>query len=180
MSRRESLHDLVRTARDRIDTEALSEALSALDAHWRVTVLGRRSVGKSSLINAVLGRPERKVGLGGVTTEVAIVVESTLTLVDTPGIEDEAGALRVLQPLLEESDAAVWVVDGLQPMTATERRVVSGALVPNTPLWVVVSRLDLADPTDVDAVLARVSLLAEPFAPEGVRRIDRAWCRARA
>lgn len=155
------------------DPTPLVEALHASSAPWRVAVMGRVGVGKSTLVNLLAGRRERPVGLGGVTREAAeVALDGGRTLIDTPGIDEEASALAALAPLASDVDAVIFVVDGLQPLTATERSVLGAALPEGTPLHLVVSKLDLTDPHEAPRVLDRVTALTRTHAPRSVRRLD--------
>lgn len=139
----------------------LEEALETLGlletwrAPWRVVVVGRTSVGKSTLVNRVAGERVRPTGLGGVTREPAEVVVGDGIWVDTPPLEEAS-------PDLAEADQVVWVVDGLQPVTLSERTTLREALPEGTPLEVRVSRFDLVDPAEHAAILDRVRALAPP------------------
>lgn len=155
-----------------VDTEPLAAALATWEAPWRIAVVGRTSAGKSSLVNAALGRPARPIGLGGVTRTVAEEPAGTVIWVDTPGIDGVARGISDLGPVLDEADATVWVVDALQSMTRTEREVLRCTRVPDTPLHVVVSHADLVDPAEVGSVLARVDGLAAPFGATAAVRTD--------
>lgn len=87
-----------------------------------VVVFGTGSAGKTSLINALLGRMAGKVGAPMGTTEVSETyllrlkgVERRISLADTPGIL-EAGAAgtrrdRLARRLATEADLLVFVVD---------------------------------------------------------------------
>lgn len=132
----------------------------------RVVVLGRTSVGKTSLVNALTGQ-QHPVGLGGVTREVRSTTVDQWTWIDTPGIDGRDRALNVLGPVVDTAHAVVWVTDGLQPLTRTERDVVDLLLPPGHPVDIVVGRADLlAD--DLEAVLARVRRLTAELAPRSI------------
>lgn len=172
------MNDAVRAILDAVrpvlDPAPLVEALCGVEAlPWRIAVVGRLGVGKSTLVNLLVGSRIRPTGLGGVSTDVVEVeLPDGAVLVDTVGLDDEVEALDRLQPLLEEVDAVVWIVDGLQPMTATERRVLDASLIPGTPLHVRVSKLDLTDDHEPEAVLERVRRLAARHRPVTVQRLD--------
>lgn len=155
-----------------LDPAPLVRALRVWEEPWRVAIVGRVGVGKSTLLNLLAGERVARTGLGGITREAMPAEVRGAVVVDTVGIDDEAGALAALQPLLEEVDAVLWLVDGLQPLTATERRVVEASLVPGMPLDVVISKLDLADDADPPRVLERVRALTEPLRPRSVQRLD--------
>ena len=99
----------------------------ALDVLWsepaQVVVVGRVGVGKTTLINRWTGE-NHAVGLGGVTQMTQTVATPSWHWLDTPGIDNPDRALSLLGPLVDRSDALVWVVDGLQPATHTARLVI--------------------------------------------------------
>ena len=97
-----------------VDTSGLARALAAWSAPWRVAVVGRRSVGKSSLVNAVAGHMACVVGLGGVTREASTVaLADGVQLIATPAIASVDAGLTLLAPVLAVADMVLWVVDGL-------------------------------------------------------------------
>lgn len=166
------LDTLIDTVGSLAAASTLVEAVHGWRAPWRVAIVGRVGTGKSTLCNLLTGVESRRTGLGGVTTEVGLERAGEVEVLDTPGIDDEHHALCILQPLLETVDGVIWVIDGLQPLTATERRVMAAALIEGTPLHILVSRLDLTEPDEVDAVLHRVETLTAAHRPLSVRRAD--------
>ncbi len=114
-----ALTDAVEAGRGLIDVAVLRDAIAIWDSRWAVAVVGRVSTGKSTLVNLLAGEKRSRVGLGGVTKSVTEFRIGEVAVFDTPGIDDEAGALATLQPLLEAVDVVVWVVDGLQPLAPT-------------------------------------------------------------
>jgi small GTP-binding protein len=159
-------------SRGLLDASSFSQALALWRSPWRIAIVGRTSTGKSTLVNLLAGQNDHPTGLGGVTQEVSVAHIGAMEVIDTPGIDDENQALTVLQPLLETVDSVIWIIDGLQPLTATERRVMDLTWVQDTPLHILVSRLDLADPADAPAVLERVKALTSRYAPLSLRRAD--------
>lgn len=148
-------------------------ALDWQDPVWRVVVVGKLSAGKSSLVNALAGRRVCATGLGGCTTAPQQVdLPGDVVLVDTPGMDDPGRAMLHLEPLLQQADAVVWVVDGLQPMSASEREVMQELVPVGTHLHLVVCRLDIVEPLDRPLVLERVETLAEPWAPLSLTGLD--------
>ena len=141
--------------------ELAPEAALQVDAvsrqPWTVAVIGRVGVGKSTWIRGVVDQPI-PTGLGGVTQQVASYALGGVTILDTPGIDGVQQALRVLGPALEQADAVVWIVDGLQPATASEREVVR-LLAADAPRAVLVSRADLIPEDQREAVRERVATL---------------------
>lgn len=169
MSLERALQAAQSAARGVVRDEPIERALALLAAPRTVAVVGRTSAGKTTLINRQTGRLARSsplpTGLGGVTREVVALPEGPLLWHDTPGIDDPDSAVLELGPVLERTDGVVWVVDALQPMTASERATLSALLRQGTSLWVVVARLDLVEPEERGSVLERARVLAAPYAP---------------
>lgn len=140
--------------------------LPGLERPRRLVVVGRTTVGKTTLVNHLTGTT-RPTGLGGVTCEPASIPDADHVWIDTPGIDREDRALDVLDPLIEGAHGIVWVVDGLQPVTRTERDVLEILVPPGLPVAVVVSRADLLG-EDLDGVLARTRAHTTPWSPHTV------------
>ena len=157
-----------------LDRGALDAAL-AWNSPWRIVVIGGVSAGKSSLVNG-MGCDRQAVGLGGCTrTIVELIVvagapSQTFEVLDTPGIGG-ADARWLLGPLLSGADAAIWVIDGLQPITNTERDVLEQVLPDDIVLDVVVSKVDLVPPEDRAEVMERVENVASDWSPRSI-----SWC----
>ncbi len=117
-----------------------------------VSIVGRPNVGKSTLVNALLGqkvaavspRPQttRRRQLGILTTESA-----QLVFVDTPGLHMPRHKLgeylnQEAQESLEGVDAVVWLVDVTTDPTEEDARLAS--LLPRrTPLVLGLNKIDL-------------------------------------
>src|SRR5512142_787500 len=120
-----------------------------------VAILGRPNVGKSTLVNALLGqkvaavspKPQttRKRQLGILTTD-----NYQLVFVDTPGIHNPRHKLgqylnQEAQEALEGVDAILWLVDASAKPTDEDKQI--GSLLDNTPrrtpLVLAVNKIDL-------------------------------------
>lgn len=119
-----------------------------------VSVVGRPNVGKSTLVNALVGskvaitspRPQttRNTIRGVVNTEDLQVV-----LVDTPGLHRPRTALgerlnRLVEGSLSEADAALFVLDATQQIGPGDRLIAERLREAGTPTVVVVNKVDAA------------------------------------
>jgi GTP-binding protein Era len=126
-------------AADYAQIEAMLEKLEHGDLH--LAVFGRVSVGKSALLNALLGRDAFEVGVLHGTTRLAGVqrwqeaTDGRVHLLDTPGINELSGEEReaLAYEVASRSDLVLFVVDGdmtsievdaLRVLAATQRPVV--------------------------------------------------------
>ncbi len=132
-------------------------------------ILGRPNVGKSSLMNALLGESRAIVtevaGTTRDTLEESIVVAGfPLRLVDAAGVRDTADpvereGVRRAREKAESADLVLLVVDGSQPL-AEEDFLAMGLCRPGSTL-VVVNKSDLPlrlDPAPLAPFFARVEV----------------------
>jgi GTP-binding protein len=117
--------------------EFLSEKEEVSDDTINIAIIGRVNVGKSSLLNAVLGE-ERSVvsAIAGTTIdpvdEMMIYEGIKLNFVDTAGIRKrgkiegiEKYALNRTRSMLERADIALLVLDASEPLTELDERIAS-------------------------------------------------------
>ena len=117
-----------------------------------VAVVGRPNVGKSALVNRILGRREAVVqDVPGVTRDrvsyEAWWNDKRFTLMDTGGWEPDAKGLDKSVALqaevaLELADVIVFVVDARVGITATDERVVSLLRQAGVPVLVAANKVD--------------------------------------
>jgi GTP-binding protein Era len=132
-----------------------------------VTLVGRPNVGKSTLLNALVGQKVSIVSDKPQTTrtQVRAVVnrpDAQLVFVDTPGIHKPITALgerlnATATTALDDIEVACLVLDATQPFGRGDR-FVAGRLPPDKTV-VVVNKIDLAPPSEVLAQLAAASEL---------------------
>jgi small GTP-binding protein len=116
---------------------------------------GRRNAGKSSLVNAVTGQDLVIVSdVKGTTTDPVSKAMELLPLgpvlvIDTPGIDDtgELGELRVrkAKQVLNKTDIAVLVADARDPLSETERELVSIFQAKGVPYIIARNKSDLIE-----------------------------------
>jgi GTP-binding protein Era len=126
-----------------------------------VAVAGRPNVGKSSLINALLGQKIAAVSFRPQTTrrqQLGILTrdDAQIIFTDTPGIHQPKHKLGKYMNMeaataLEESDVILFMVDGSVP-PHDEDRLIADTLVElkiQAPIILVVNKIDLVDGKDL-------------------------------
>ncbi|QEY33136.1 DUF697 domain-containing protein [Synechococcus sp. RSCCF101] len=144
---------------DRSERTRLAADLAALDDHLgrlerrelRIAAVGRVGVGKSSLLNALLGTPRFHTDVAHGSTRTAEQAHwsrqlpglGSLTLIDTPGIDEVDGEVRELlaRSAALGAELVLFVLDG--DLSAPERLVLEGMLGRGQPVLPVLNRLDI-------------------------------------
>lgn len=126
-----SLEDLLR------EEEAQEKEEMVASNQINVAIIGRVNVGKSSLLNALLGEERAVVSdIAGTTIdpvdEKADYKDKVLNFVDTAGIRRrgriegiEKFALNRTEEMLEKADIALLVLDASEPFTELDERIAS-------------------------------------------------------
>ncbi len=137
-----------------------------------MAVVGRPNVGKSTLVNEMVGRKVSITSSRPQTTRSAIrgVVtrggddgpEWQMVLVDTPGIHrprTELGSRLngIVHGTLAECDVVVFVVDATAPIGPGDRLTAERVTTANRPVVVVVNKVDASDPGRIADQLAVAS-----------------------
>lgn len=161
----------------RKDFDTLRGLVGKLDAgEIHVSVFGRVSVGKSSLLNALLDQPDHfEAGpLHGVTRTTGVahwrnMADGGVRVIDTPGLDEIDGEQRaeLARDVAARSDLVLFVCDA--DLTALERRAVAQLAAQHRPMIVVLNKADHYTAAERDTLLARIRDHVSPHvSPEHV------------
>lgn len=147
------------------EIERMLQKLEQGEIH--IAVLGEVSVGKSSLLNALLGESRFTTSpLHGETREPAEarwheVSSGGVRLLDTPGINEIGGEERerMAREVAERADLVLFVVDG--DLNAAEETALRQALQPGRPVLLVLNKADRYTAAERAALLARLAARTE-------------------
>ncbi len=122
----------------------------------KIAIVGRPNVGKSALLNAILGQPRQIVSPIPGTTRDAVDTElvwkgQPIVLIDTAGIRRpgriERGIERYsilrAERAIERSDVAILVVDATEPFTHQDQAVAGKVLDAKKGIVVAINKWDL-------------------------------------
>lgn len=137
---RQSLRD------DYLQVEKMLQKIEHEEIH--ISVLGRVSVGKSSLLNALIGDRQFSTSpLHGETREAAYGAWTEyeaggVSLIDTPGLNEVDGTERerLAREIAGRSDIVLFVLDG--DITDTEHQVLEFAASSGRPVILVLNKAD--------------------------------------
>jgi GTP-binding protein len=147
------------------------EASSGEPEADRLAIMGRPNVGKSSLLNALLGDERALVSPTPGTTRDPVDTELTfdgvpVVLVDTAGIRKKSSSRDRLERYsllrginaMERADAVLLVIDASAGVLAQDQHVAGYALEAGKGLVIVVNKIDLVEPAHRDAAYWRKAL----------------------
>ncbi len=154
---KESLQELLND--QRVPTkvrEALAQDYTQLEAmldklehgHIHIAAVGRVSVGKSSLLNALLGKEQFNVSpLHGETRQIDMTNwdqadSGGIFLIDTPGLNEVDGENReqMTKDLAARSDLILFVIDS--DLTNSEKQALLTISQQNRPIIIVINKSD--------------------------------------
>jgi GTP-binding protein Era len=168
---RESLRELVHNTRlpagvrDSLihDYEAVQGMLDKIEhGHLHLSVFGRVSTGKSSLLNALIGEERFSVSpIHGETRFSSMqawdeVDTGGVFLIDTPGLDEAGGEGReeLAKAVAGRSDLVIFVLDG--DVTETELEALKAVLAQGRPVIVALNKSDLYTSREIDALLISI------------------------
>lgn len=125
-----------------------------MSASGFVPVVGRPNVGKSTLVNSLVGEKVAITSARPQTTRntirgVLTTSEAQLVFVDTPGLHKPRTALgarlnTLVDGSIAEADAILFVLDATQRIGPGDRRIAERLLKAGAPVVVVVNKVDAA------------------------------------
>ncbi len=138
----------VRTALNEDYTQVQGMLDKLEQGHIHIAVFGRVSVGKSSLLNALLGKDVFSVSvLHGETKTSGMEqweehADGGLFLIDTPGINEVAGEERerLAHEVANRADLLLFVVDG--DLTDVEFRALKTVVTSHRPTLLIINKAD--------------------------------------
>ena len=145
------------------DYEAVQAMLDKIEhGHLHLSVFGRVSTGKSSLLNALIG--EERFSVSPVHGETRFSTMEAwdekevggVYLIDTPGLDEAGGEDReaLAKEVAGRSDLVIFVLDA--DITETELDALRKVLTQGRPVLVVLNKADLYTAEELDALLASV------------------------
>lgn len=146
-----------------------------------VSIVGRPNVGKSTLLNSVLGRKIAAVTPKPQTTRRRLLGIKTLPtaqilFVDTPGIHKASDLMneRMVERALQsvaEADAVLWMVDARHGLNAGEREIAALLPGPPKPVIVAVNKIDGRPKATLLPLMAEIASLVpdRPIVPISAR-----------
>lgn len=153
------------------EIEAISDKLTHGEIH--IAAFGRVGTGKSSLLNALLGREAFSTSpLHGETRSQQrshwdSVNSDHVVLIDTPGIDELDGEAReeMAQAVARISDIVLMVCES--DLTETELKAVRGLAERKRPLLLVLNKSDHYSKSELQTLLAHLRKRCEGFVEAG-------------
>ncbi len=134
----------------------------------KVAIIGRVNVGKSSLLNALLGEERSVVSSVAGTTidpidETIEYQDKEITFIDTAGIRKrgkilgiEKYALMRTEEMLENADIALLVLDASQPFMDLDEKIAGFVDKNRLACLIVLNKRDMAPKEDYDKIIEEV------------------------
>jgi GTP-binding protein Era len=134
-----------------------------------VAIIGRPNVGKSTLLNRILGQKVAIVTPKPQTTRGRIlgihtIPDAQIIFIDTPGMHTPRSLINrrmveVAERAVGEADLILWVVDAPAGITAGDRAIGERLRGTGGPLCVALNKIDAVRATDLLPLLAKLAEL---------------------
>ncbi len=125
-----------------------------------VTVIGRPNVGKSTLLNKVIGEKISIISDKPQTTRNQIQLvytedDSQIVFLDTPGMQNPKNALgeymlKVSKSTLEEVDIITYLVDDSKSIGSMDSKIIDELKSVTTPIVLVINKIDKLKESEVE------------------------------
>jgi len=132
-----------------------------------IAILGKPNVGKSSLVNAIVGQKVSIVSPKAQTTRdrqmgILTTDKYQMVLVDTPGIHEAKNALgqymkKAVSSASSDMDAIVLIFDATNQLRENEKNLLEKYLKGDAPVYVVFNKVDLTGFERVYPLLEKLS-----------------------
>ncbi len=120
-----------------------------------IAIVGRPNVGKSTLMNRLLGQKISIVSRKPQTTRTRIVgIKSLpgaqLIFLDTPGIHKSGGyfhrmMVKAAMNTLQEADLILWMVEAADPLSADDEHILEALKTIKSPIILAINKVDLVE-----------------------------------
>lgn len=132
-----------------------------------VALVGRPNVGKSTLLNKMIGEKIAIMSPKAQTTRNKIqgiytTDEGQIVFMDTPGIHKPHNSLgdfmvKTAMSALREADMVWFLVNADEPRGAGDDFIINRLKDTNTPVYLIINKIDLVNPSDLLAIIADYS-----------------------
>lgn len=154
-----------------------------------IAILGKPNVGKSSLMNSMVGEKVSIVSPRAQTTRdkiLGIVTEDDyqMIFVDTPGVHEPTSALgeymsKCVRSATDGVDAVVIVLDATKALTESEIEFIEKYLHRESHVYVVINKTDLVSYEKIYPMLSKLAFLTIPGEGRGaIKEIIPTSCRS--
>jgi GTP-binding protein Era len=134
-----------------------------------VAIIGRPNVGKSTLLNSLLGEKVAIVSARPQTTRnritgIKTTARSQVVFLDTPGIHEAHSLMNrrmvdLALRTLHEVDGVLWLVDAHERIRPQDERIAELLRGVKTPVWVLLNKIDLVSKGKLLPLMQRCSEL---------------------